>query len=447
VPRRVLAALTWAGVNGLPLALVDRVARSPPAPVRAVWRLLGEDVRARLRGDAFRWFHLRRSAAPPPPGADAPPGLDIVGYVRSEHGIGESARMCAGAAEAAGLPFTVRDFNEGNLARTSDDRLVARLAPARHNVTLWHVNADQLPLAMAARGPGRTNIAYWHWELPEFPDAWVAAAEPLDEIWVPSTFVLEAVSAKVARPVVRIPHAIAFDVEPGALRAAWGVPDGVFAFLTVCDALSVLERKNPAGAIEAYRRAFPSPGSTALVVKVNNGRHAPAEVERLRALAGGRPDILVVDRIASRAEMLQLIALCDATVSLHRAEGFGLPLAEAMYLGKPVIATGWSGNTDFTTPRNALLVDHELRALERDHGPYPRGATWAEPDLAHAVYIMQEVARTPELAARVGAAGRQTVRTQLAPEVVGRRYRERLAWLAKPFARRGIPWLDPSNKR
>lgn len=430
----------WAAVNLLPMSFVEWCVRNKPEPLLAVWRLLGRDLRAKLRGPMYRWFHLRRSAAPPaiPP---AGPGLNIVGYTRSEHGVGEVARSSAAVARAAGLPFVVHEFRDGNISRNEDLRLAAHEGPPRYSVNLIHVNADETPRVLASLGnalDGRANVGFWNWELPELPDAWAPAADRLDEVWVPSAFVQKAVSAKVKCPVVRMPPAIAFEVAPGARRADFGLPDDALVFVTQCDVLSVLERKNPAGAIEAYRRAFPAPGRARLVVKINNGQHAPAEVAGLASLAGGRPDIVLLDRILSREQMLQLLSVSDALVSLHRSEGFGLAIAEAMFLGKPVVVTGWSGNADFTTHANALIVDHVIRPLERDFGPYRKGARWAEPDLDHAARHLRELLETPQLAARVGADGQRTIREEYSPAALAARYRERVDWLCRlPGVSRG----------
>ncbi len=452
----------------LPLPMTTARARRLARLLRPVGRLLPEAVRRQLRQDLRFWLNRRRAvrrgllaslrdalarslrkalellrlvppAAPSPeaptpeatPAPEAAPaegmtlkiadhrpvpvGLNVIGYVRAETGVGESARLCARAAAAAGLPFALLDTDAA-------DR-------GRYPISLCHVNADVMA---AANGPldreclaGRYVIGYWHWELPEFPDRWLAAFDRVDEVWVPTRFIQDAVSARSPRPVVRIPHGISFRTDPGVTRAELGLPAGRFLFLTMFDAESYQARKNPEGAIEAFRQAFAASAEVSLVVKVNNPNDR-AGVARLKAMARGLPNLVILDRVMPRQRVYELLRLCDCFVSLHRSEGFGLGLAEAMFLGKPVIATGWSGNMDFMTPENSCPVRYRLVPLEEDVGPYDRGAFWADPDREHAAHFMKRVVAEPGWREEVGARGRETIRGEFAPERVGRLYVRRL---------------------
>jgi glycosyltransferase involved in cell wall biosynthesis len=362
-------------------------------------------------------------------------GINIVGYLRSEHGIGESARICAQAAEAAGLPFALYDFNVGNAARISDLRWADRIGERNpYPVNLFHVNADQMTLARGtlkeAFFSDRYNIGFWHWELPDFPDRFQSGFAFVDEVWVPSFFVMNAVSAKSPVPVVRIPHAIEFDVPDGAARAAFGLPEDRFLFLTMYDMHSAQGRKNPHAVIDAFRRAFPDPAIVALVVKVQNTKSNPEDFAELKRELAGLPDIFLIDRTMARSEVYALESVCDCFVSLHRSEGFGLGLAECMYLGKPVIGTNWSGNTDFMNAGNSCPVDYRLVKLERDYGTYYRkGNTWADPDVEHAARYMRKLVDEPAWRNGVAAEGQRTIRTRFSPSQVGTLYRNRLRYL------------------
>ena len=161
--------------------------------------------------------------------------------------------------------------------------------------------------------------------------------------------------------------------------------------------------------IEAYRRAFAPDDGAALVLKSVNGETRLEELELLRAAAAGRPDIVIIDRYVSAEERSGMMAACDCYASLHRSEGLGLTMAEAMALGKPVVATGWSGNLEFMSDETAYLVRYEMTTLERDHGPYPAGAEWAEPDLDHAAELMRGVFDDREAAAAVGERARRSI--------------------------------------
>jgi glycosyltransferase involved in cell wall biosynthesis len=359
------------------------------------------------------------------------PGLNIVGYIRSEHGVGQGARACAQAAAAVGLHFSMHDFNVGNRSRSTDKSWAHKLAVENvHHVNLFHVNADQMPVAHAAFGSsffaGHYNIGYWAWELPEFPDQWRPSFHLVDEVWVPSQFVLDAISRKSPVPVVCMPHAIHCEIDPRVRRSAFGLPQDPFLFLTMYDTCSIQARKNPWGVIEAFQTAFPHTKDVALVVKINNAPSAPREVKALRDAVTDIPGVHLLDATLSRQEVYNLEAVCDCFVSLHRAEGFGLGLAESMFLGKPVIGTGWSGNVDFMNSDNSCPVRYELVALEKDHGPYRQGQTWAEPDLDHAVWFMRKVIEERSWRELLAARGQHTIQTRFSPRAIGEWYRRRL---------------------
>jgi glycosyltransferase involved in cell wall biosynthesis len=304
---------------------------------------------------------------------------------------------------------------------------------AAFRASVYHVNADQtLVVHDQLRhlfDAGTYNIGCWHWEMPELPDWWIPSAQPLDEIWAPSAFVQSAVSRKVTIPVVHMPHGVEVTgIEPCSAREL-GVPPGRFTFLCMFDFDSVVQRKNPQGAVEAFRRAFPNAESTALLVKTSHAAAHPHEYAALQEQLRDLPGVYLTDRMLSRGQVNGLLAACDGVVSLHRSEGFGLILAEAMYLGKPVVATGWSGNMDFMNGGNSCPVDYELVTLDETHLYYEAGEQWAEPDVDHAAHLMRRVAEDREYRARLGAQARNTMRSRFSPEAAGLRYRRRLAFL------------------
>jgi glycosyltransferase involved in cell wall biosynthesis len=252
----------------------------------------------------------------------------------------------------------------------------------------------------------------------------------LDEVWVPSAFCQQAIAAKAPIPVLRIPHSVeAPSVTPD--RRAFDIGERDVAFLAMCDVLSVPERKNPLGAVDAFRRAFPGDESVRLLVKLSNLEHQPDLKSRLLRLLADDPRITLIEGYLARQELWTLIASIDCFVSLHRSEGFGLGIAEAMACARTVIATGWSGNVDFTRPDNALLVEYNLVELARDLGPYRRGQRWAEPDLDAAAHCMRQAAASAELRERLGVRARQAVARDLSPAAIAPMVRTRVEAIVK----------------
>lgn len=400
------------------VASVGRRAYNLLSRARPLVRLIPRSVRTTLRD--FLLGHRRSARVAVRPEA-LRQGLNIVGYLTRDTGVGESARLCRKACSAAEIPTQLIDVD----ATGAQD--------AHYRATIFHVNADQTPVVYEALpqvfNSGTYNIGCWHWELPELPDAWIASAGPLDEIWAPSAFIQSAVSRKVTIPVVHMPHGIdVTNIDPCSPEEL-GVPAGRFTFLCMFDLDSVVHRKNPWGAVEAFRRAFPAEAPVALVVKSGRSENHREEYAMLQERLATMPNVYLTDRMLPRARVNGLIAGCDAILSLHRSEGFGLILAEAMYLGKPVVATGWSGNMDFMNSGNSCPVAYELVTLDRSYGYYTAGQQWAEPDLEHAAHLMRRIVDDAAYRAEVSARAKETMRTQFSPAAAGQRYRRRLAFL------------------
>mgnify|MGYP006096361345 FL=1 len=226
-------------------------------------------------------------------------------------------------------------------------------------------------------------------------------------------------------PVVTIPHSVRSMNQPYLKRAFFNLPADRFLFLSMYDVHSTRERKNPEGAIDAYKLAFPNITShTALVVKVNNA--SEAELTEIQDFIGNRSDIILINRILSRYEVDSLISCCDCFISLHRSEGFGLVIAEAMTLGKPVIATNWSGNQDFMNTENSGCVNYSLTKLEKNYGPYDAGQLWAEPDLDHAASLIKKIFSDKSYRESIGGHASDAMTKKLSPGKVGDIINERI---------------------
>lgn len=377
---------------------------------------------------AFGSFDLAAPRPAPPPGR--PYGVTVVGNLASEKGVGESARAVVRGLAAAGVPHALVDFPDAGAANV--DRTYAPTADPGYPVAVVSANPDTL-LLFARRGGadllrGRYVIGNWHWDLPEFPPAWAPAFDLVHEVWVGSTFTLDAVARAAPCPVVRVPPTLEPPAPAGELtRAALGLPPDAFVVLFVFDLASTVQRKNPAGLI----RAFPREPDARLVLKFSRGDRYPGKAE-MAAAAGGDGRVVLLDGVLPRGRVADLLALCDCYTSLHRSEGFGLTPAEALLLGKPAVATGYSGNLDYMTPWNSYPVRYDLIPVEPGAGPYPAGSTWAAPDEADAARQLRRVYEDRAGAAAAAAAGRAAVAAGFSPAAVGAVMAARVARVLGP---------------
>lgn len=356
-------------------------------------------------------------------------GVDVYGYLRAELGVGEAGRLAAKALESAGLSVsTICD--EETQSRQEFDFSTAD--EARHSTVLMAVNADQLPLKYEKLGreffDKRYVIGQWFWELEKFPERNIQSLDLVDELWAPTEFIAQSLRkvAPKGLPVVHMPLPL---VEPVVYdkfsREKWHIPQG-YMFLFTFDFLSVLKRKNALGVIDAFCNAFLPNEGPILVIKTINGERRIKELEKLRWRARHRSDVLIIDTYFTKQETNSLMNEADCYVSLHRSEGLGLTMAEAMLLEKPVIATGYSGNMDFMTDQTALLVPWVRTFVGKDAEGYPEDCEWAEPNVAVASDFMQKLFSDPEFGRELGAKAKKHLLDCFSPEVCGERMKNRL---------------------
>jgi len=365
-------------------------------------------------------------------------GMNVVGFLTADLGIGESARCMVRAADAVSLPISLVPLRLNCRNRLGDQTYAGRLQDSNpYGANVFHIDPPVARDIDHHHGPDfrkdKYNIGYFAWELPDFPEAWMSSLDYFDEIWCPSDFVRESLALKSLLPVLTMPHAIGFERPAGtsaALRAQFGLPADRLLFLCLFDLNSYTARKNPRAVIEAFRISGLAAAHASLVVKVQNAELNPSDFAALQEAVRDIPGTVIISSTLSRADVYALEAACDCLVSLHRSEGFGLAVAECMHLGKPVISTDWSGPAEYVSNFNGYPVRYTLATLTESHGPYTKGSTWAEPDVAHASELMQRVASHPSEAAQVGAAARRTIEERFSPAVIGARYRRRLQTLA-----------------
>ncbi len=335
----------------------------------------------------------------------------VVGALGAASGLGQSARLCHDALKAAGLPVYGIDLSDA-LMQSRDGvkfSFVPGNALAGAGTLMLHINAPLVPLALCHLGAGvvrdKRIVGYWAWELPEVAPDWQHGVTFVHEIWVPSRFVAAAINPiRQGRDVHVVLPPVA---EPGVvLRRLTRPSDKPFTVLTMFDMASSLARKNPFAAIAAFREAFGSDKRARLIVKAGHVAAYQAGAAQLQKAVAGASNIRIIDGSLTRVALGQLIDDADVLISLHRSEGFGLPLAEAMLRGLAVIATDWSGSTDFVSAENGFPIRCGFIPATDPQATYHfPNQRWADADVAAAADALLKLRNDPRLTQRLGAAG------------------------------------------
>lgn len=365
-------------------------------------------------------------------------GVNLTGWFKAQLGIGESARLAAKALKASGIPHNLVPLKVNCLASQGDDSLDHELTEENpYAINIFHIDAPQSADIDHHHGDAfrknRYNIAYWAWELPDFPDEWMQYMRYFDEIWAPSNFVRDAIAIKAPVPVITVPHCIDFSIPDRDYRKELGLPSDQFLFSFAYDLNSYQERKNPKAAIEAFKTAFAGSDlaqDVGLVIKVHSVENNRKAYERLNELLKDLPNVHFIDKTLSREMTYGLMKACDSYLSLHRAEGFGLTVAESMLLEKPVISTNWSATSEFVNASNGCPVAFKLIELEKNHGPYKKGQVWADPDPQDAARHMLDLVKNPQKARLLGQEARKSIQHLYSPHRIADIYTKRLRSIA-----------------
>ena len=361
-------------------------------------------------------------------------GVNVIGYAYGQLGIGEDARMAARSLIAAKVPFSMISMAPGVEISQNDRSMQSHVAErGEFAINVFCLIAEETGRYYAEQGAAqfnhRYNIGYWPWELSAWPVALNMLFALVDEVWVSSQHTFDALEKVCDKPLYLMPMAVdlgavtRFDSQATA-RAHFGLPVQAKLFCFAFDLNSYIDRKNPQACVEAFLLAFGKvddlAGKVGLVIKV----HAPTQPNEawsnLKALAARDRRIHIIEQTLDRPALLALYQTCDCFVSLHRAEGFGRGLAEALQLGLRVICTGYSGNLDFCRTPNAELVDYHLVRVGESQYPHATGQYWAEPSVQHAAQLMKKVFGLPR--------PKRTAEdfSEFSTTVVGQRYEKRL---------------------
>lgn len=364
--------------------------------------------------------------------AGLPAGVNLVGYLKAEDGVGEVARGLAEALSVVGEQVASTSVRETPSRQRHPYTDVG--SGVDFDISVVCVNADQIErLALSTQlSPPRYVVGYWAWEVAPFPERFAMNEHVVDEIWVYSQHAYRSVAPAVTCPVIVVPPVV--NVAPVDLGTG---RNGSFTVMTGFDFRSVFNRKNPLAVVQAFRRAFPKPlPDVSLIVKTVNAAADPVRARSLEEACASHPDVQVIDGYLSRRDQLRLLAKSSVFVSLHRAEGFGLHLAEAMALGVPVVATDYSGNTEFMNDDNSFLVPYRLVRIGEGSDPYPSDGQWAEPDIAVAAQHIRRLYDDPASSVSKVACARADIADQLSAAAVGRTIGKRLETIRARASRR-----------
>lgn len=351
------------------------------------------------------------------------PGFNVIGFISANLGLGNAARTTVRLLLESGFPVSVIDI-DAQFGRSGHDTTYNYLKrppgdEVPYTINLCHLNPPELNALMRAHPEwfdrkGGLNAIVPFWELPVVPKSWLPVLESIDLILAPTHYIEHMMATQVRSvPVRHFPQTTFLPDQVVPDRKAFGLPENEVLFITSFEMFSDINRKNTWAVLSAFDRAFAGGNDATLVVKVNNARALPAfeaEMDRLQAFAARNGRVIIIEKVLPHREVMSLYASCDVLVSLHRAEGLGLSPMEAMFLGLPVIATGWSGNMDFMTDRNSCLVPYRLVPANSNavsgYKPSYVGAetVWADPDTGPAVAWMQRLASDKELRKTIGQA-------------------------------------------
>jgi glycosyltransferase involved in cell wall biosynthesis len=356
--------------------------------------------------------------------------FSVIGSFTGEFGVGQHARIVATSLDAVRAKYDLLNTKLGPHLHTNKE-FAGRFGDTNHNpINLLCFNIFDIPDVVQALGSAaldkKFNISYGYWEFDTLPTSWNRFCDLYDEFWAPTKFIADAYTSATDRPVVHMPLAVYLPEIPKLDREHFGLPKDKFLFLFHFDGHSYPARKNPHATIRAFKRAF-KPGNEDMALVIKSKNLPPAEIEGLEEMIDGDTRIKLLIKDWTKHEVTGLENVCDAYISLHRSEGFGLGPAEMMLLGKPVVVTGYSGNTDFTLKSNSLLVDYKLVPVqEGEYMFYEPGQMWAEPDIDHAAWHMRALVNDANLVKRLGTSARQYMAEHHSPQVCGAAYLERI---------------------
>ena len=358
-------------------------------------------------------------------------GINIASHFKHQNGITEGARLAAKAAQKVGMATNLIELRTYCASPYDKTILSDQLTTDNsYPVNIFHIDPGSMDNIPRVHGQKifeqKLNIGYWAWELSEFPDEYIRNFDYVEEIWTPSDFARDVIMMKSPVPVLTMPHPVQFEIENKAERSDFNIPENTFVFLCMYDYGSNQDRKNPRAAIDSFIKAFSDNHSVHLLIKVHNARDEFQDFIDLKEHVSTQPNISIMNVTLKRQQVYDLIKCCDVFVSLHRSEGFGLGLAEAMYLHKPVVSTNWSAPAEFINEKNGCPVNYELVKLEHDAGHYRAGQVWANADIDHAAHQMKNLYEDENMYRNLSLNAANTIKEKFSFDTVGKMMLARL---------------------
>lgn len=369
-----------------------------------------------------------------------PRGVNLVGDAQIEIGLGQSMRLLANAFSISNQIFSIIDLPIQADARRNDHSWDAKFVKEPlYGINLFHINPQDLGMAYLRLGGeifrNRYNIGFWLWELEDVPKESLTALKMVDEIWTPSEFTSNAFRKYTEKPVYTIPYHVTADTDPAYDRNSFSLPEDQFLYLILFDFNSTMLRKNPECAIRAFCHVFsPDNQDVGLVIKVNNPTKECMDV--LRTLLTGYDNVYYITDTLEKKVVNSLISCVDVYVSTHRAEGFGLVMAEAMLLKTACIATNWSSNTEFMDSGTACMVPYTMVQIGKGEGSYPAGATWADPDMEETARYMKLLKDSPDYYRKMVEKAYDSVSMLLGKDRVEKFLKQRISQIYESLAKK-----------
>ena len=367
-------------------------------------------------------------------------GVNVFGYINGEFGLGEAVRLIIKALISADIPVALINYDVKTNHRHQDQTYDKFSTEAPYAINLILLGPSEAKKILTHYSnvdffKNKYNIFYLNWESENFPKEYVDNLSFYDEIWVPAEYCQKVISKFSTVPVSVIHYPIEIPASSFVDRVANDFFDNsCFNFLFIFDYNSTLERKNTLNLIKAFKKAFKKDDrSVKLTIKTSRSARFLKEKSELIDCINGVTNIVIVEEIFEKETLHNIIKFCDSYVSLHRSEGFGLTMAEAMFYGKPVIATGYSGNLEFMNADNSFLVNYEVCHVSSSLMNYDKNTVWSNPDIDHAAELLIKVKENSQEIKSIAKKGNQTIINEFSTKKIGNEIKNKLELISRNF--------------